>query len=966
MGGVKYEDILERYLKALKDDERELLFTFLEGLSDGAAQLVIDTGKQFHKSSAVNGTWFWRIVPVMAEYLPPHDFDSWIEEGTGFCRGSWECALSFLKVSPEVVKSVDSETFLNWVLIGRNLIRFSNHDTNWYFKNSGDILAKLEKQQQVLLISWILKIMEFSWKTAVACMKSWPEISKALAMDNEETILQLGLKLAETMADDADAFFQAAPKLLQKVGDSIIESWVEAAFFVRNGKRGVASSYFGATPDLVEKIEIEDFREKTKQWVLWGDRLAVIDSKISEVFFENTSQVLKHIEWQEIEKWVELIELVVRAYSVQGAFEFVKNAPELLQQLDMGEIAEWTEYGLNSIKGGKRFAYFTLKSQESRDAISRMRTGLHLETVKKVLLLYCEGLTGETVFIRNSSELPSKIHDDEKLFATLDTRRIYLPDIIKEYEEDHDNLRLYRVMMMHQIAHREFGTFDLSREVFAELAGSTTLGMLFEYLEDIRVEHLAMNNYPGLHKDIRILLQRDLVTDSEAIAHPNIHTYLKYFLWRETANFEKPAGFENIPFYNEISEFWRTIEQTGGTSSDSLALARKIMQMDIIDKTDEKHLLKHRNLRYRGRLKYDLIYTAMKLDAEIADDPNHSPETDHVPTESTLNLHSDFYLWLMNLLGKFIEDEENPYRMIAYYDEWDRTLNDYKKDWCRVREILLKPSTARIVVSTMEEHRGMINTLKRYFGMLRPDRFRKYGRQQDGEDIDIDAVIDAMVEKQAGVSPSGGFYIRRDKRERDVAVGFLLDLSYSTEEVVDSSGKTLLDVETESVIVMAEALEVLGDKYAIYGFNSDNRDKINFYVVKDFEEAYSGEVKQRFGGLQSYGMTRVAAAIRHAVFKMEKVQAAIKILILLSDGRPFDFDYNSGLTKDHEEFYAEMDTRVALREAKMRGVNPFCITVDHKGKDYLDYIFGNVSYIIIDDVTMLPTKLTETYKNLTT
>lgn len=158
----------------------------------------------------------------------------------------------------------------------------------------------------------------------------------------------------------------------------------------------------------------------------------------------------------------------------------------------------------------------------------------------------------------------------------------------------------------------------------------------------------------------------------------------------------------------------------------------------------------------------------------------------------------------------------------------------------------------------------------------------------------------------------------------------------------------------------------MGDKYGIYGFTSDGRDKINFYVVKDFEEQYTTEVKQRFGGLQSYGMTRLAAAIRHAVFKMEKVQAAIKILIILSDGRPFDFDYKSGVKEDFEQFYAETDTRMALRESKMKGVNPFCITVDAKGKEYLDYIFGNVSYIIIDDIHALPTKLTETYKNLTT
>lgn len=136
-----------------------------------------------------------------------------------------------------------------------------------------------------------------------------------------------------------------------------------------------------------------------------------------------------------------------------------------------------------------------------------------------------------------------------------------------------------------------------------------------------------------------------------------------------------------------------------------------------------------------------------------------------------------------------------------------------------------KPSTGRFVQQTLDENYGMINTLKRYFGMLRPDRFRRYPRQEEGDDLDLDAVIEGMVENRAGVSPRGGFYVQRDKRERDVAVGFLLDLSFSTEEVIKNKRKTLLDVEKESAIVMAEALEVLGDKYAIYGFNSDSREK---------------------------------------------------------------------------------------------------------------------------------------------
>lgn len=961
MEGVEYREFAEKYLKALNEDEDRRFMAFLNGLTPEKAQAVVTAGKTFHQASAVNGTWFWRTAPLIAESLPEDGFNLWVAEGIGICRGNWEGALSFLKAGPDLVKQVSLAVFVNWVRIGRGLIRFSNHDAVWFFKHSGNILNKLSGEQQQLLTDWTLKILEYSWPAATACFKTWPETMRCPeGGDQPEHLLRLGLKLAKDMPDEVAAYFQALPAFLRLAGIEFLEHWVETTYLINSSCRGVAAAYFKASPSLAEKIK-QDFGYGVSQWAVWGSRLAAADdSRVGEAFFTVTPQVLESLSWADIEPWVCLIEQVQADFSAAGALEFVKQSPELLLQLDIKELAQWAANGLKTIKGDKSLAYFMLKSQESRDAIVRFRSGLHLETVKKVLLLYCEGLTGETVIIRNTSDLPGKIHGGARLFTTLDTKRIYLPDLVKVFPENPDNLRLYRVMLMHQAAHREFGTLDLSKDYFRELAENNYLGLLFEYLEDIRVDYLAAEKYPGLDRDFRRLL-----TGEPAAENNSVITYLKYFLWFDEYNYKIPVTVE---IQAVIKDYWRKVKDTGASARESLLTARRLLVMAAQELPREMPA----NLIYRGKLKYDLLYTAILLDEELAGEGPAGERSDVIAPVGAFNLHSefnphsDFYLALKKRLAGFVEDEENPYRLIAYYDEWDRSLNDYKKDWCKVREILLKPSNARFVNRTLEENYGMTTTLKRYFGMLRPDRFRRYGRQEDGEDIDIDAVIEAMVEKKAGVSPGGGFYIRRDKRERDVAVGFLLDLSYSTEEAVPDTGKTLLDVEQESVIVMAEALEVLGDKYAIYGFNSDGRDKVNFYVVKDFTEAYTLEVKQRYGGLKSCGMTRLAAAVRHAVNKLAEVQAAIKILIILSDGRPFDFDYNSGLTKDYEQLYAETDTRMALREAKMKGINPFCITVDSKGQEYMEYIFGNVSYIIIDDVTALPTKLTETYKNLTT
>ncbi len=979
MSGGKFGAFVETYLKALTEAERCEVVNYLECLTDEQADLVQDTGRLFYRSSAVNGTWFWRTFPILAKELNEAELKTWLAEGAMISRGSWECGLSFLKASPEILQVVDKAVFLKWMQIGRILVRYSNHDANWYFKNSDTILAKLERAEQQLLTGWALKILDSSWQATVACFKAWPEINRCLESGTKEKVLESGCALATDFPDDAGAFFIVVPAIIRKTGDEFLDKWIDAAYLIQNGQRGVVAAFFRSSPGLVEKTDKSELEEIISQAALLGKRLSLTESGVAIAFYETLTQVLRNLEWPEINEWVVLIEEVSRKYSTEGALEFIKNSPEALRQLDIKELAEWVGYGLENIKNDQKLAYFMLKSQESRDAVSRFRSGLYLESVKKVLMFYCEGLTGESLVIRNTSDLPRQIHGDDRLFGTLDTRRVYLPDVVKLFDNERDNLRFYRVMMMHMAAHRQYGTFVLSKEEIREMALNPFLGLIFEYIEDSRVDYLAAKNHPGMHRDMRIMVDKEIRENTGKGTAKDILYFLKFWLWCDEINLK---GLAPDQVAAEIEEFWDKVKETGASAKESLLLARRLVKTLPDGHTCLSRNPRENNLKYRGRLKFDLVYLAFEVDEEleegqgsggnrnngIFDDGEQAlyEEPGVIPDEQVIDFNSDFYLWLKKLLYAFYEDEENPYRMIAYYDEWDRTLNDYKKDWCKVREILLKPSTGRFVTQTLEEHYGMISTLKRFFGMLRPDRFQRYRRQEDGEDVDIDAVIEAMVEKRAGVSPAGGFYIRRDKRERDVAVGFLLDLSYSTEEVIAETGKTLLDVEKEAVIVMAEALEVLGDKYAIYGFTSDRRDKINFYVIKDFDEPYTPEVKQRFGGLQSYGMTRLAAAIRHAVFKMEMVQAAIKILIILSDGRPFDFDYNSGLTEDYEEFYPETDTRMALREAKMRGVNPFCITVDSKGKEYLEYIFGNVSYIIIDDVQALPTKLTETYKNLTT
>ncbi len=290
------------------------------------------------------------------------------------------------------------------------------------------------------------------------------------------------------------------------------------------------------------------------------------------------------------------------------------------------------------------------------------------------------------------------------------------------------------------------------------------------------------------------------------------------------------------------------------------------------------------------------------------------------------------------------------------YREWDANLADYKLDWCLVRQRIAAEDANPFVENLRRQRHGLISLIQRQFTRLKPEQFRKYRAQPAGDDLDIDALIEAWVDMRSGSHLSENVYIRRDKRVRDVAVLFLVDLSASTEEKVDN--RRVIDIQKEAMVLMAEALNALGDPYAILGFSSDGRFRIDLIQVKDFSEAYDDRACYRLGNLEPAGLTRMGAVVRHAIYKLEGEDAAIKILVILTDGRPYDLEYGN-------LDYAIADTHKAIQEARRKRIHPFIITSDPKSADYLRRIAPETQSIIVPRVEMLPGLLPAIYKRLT-
>ncbi|MEK6695020.1 MAG: VWA domain-containing protein, partial [Nitrospirota bacterium] len=292
------------------------------------------------------------------------------------------------------------------------------------------------------------------------------------------------------------------------------------------------------------------------------------------------------------------------------------------------------------------------------------------------------------------------------------------------------------------------------------------------------------------------------------------------------------------------------------------------------------------------------------------------------------------------------------------YDEWDGRIQDYRTHWCRVVEQTASEGTDGFLERTRSRYGGVISLIRRYFEGIRPPALRRVRRQADGEEVDIEAAVESLVDRKARAGPSEFVYIRRDRKERDVAAVFLVDLSGSTGQQIGPGGARIIDIEKEGLVLLCEALEAIGDQYAVYGYSGQSRNDVQIFVLKDFDERYGPQVWRRIDAVRPLVQNRDGAAIRHALHRLSERAARVKLMVMLSDGRPLDDAY--------QEEYALEDTKAALREAKAMGVHPFCITVDREARGYLERMYGDVCYLIIDRVESLPERLPRIYKTLTT
>jgi fructose-specific component phosphotransferase system IIB-like protein len=307
-------------------------------------------------------------------------------------------------------------------------------------------------------------------------------------------------------------------------------------------------------------------------------------------------------------------------------------------------------------------------------------------------------------------------------------------------------------------------------------------------------------------------------------------------------------------------------------------------------------------------------------------------------------------------LSGAIEDPDDVDR-ITWLKEWSALIGDYLHEHVRVRDRRIGGTDTAFYETILSRRDGLVSQIKTAFELLRPEGLGLLRPWVEGDDFDYRALLDVALDRKAGRLPSDRLYIKRVKQRRDVAVMLLVDLSRSTSNIVAGAHGSVLDVTKEAIVLFTQALEVVGDAYAVAGFSGTGRLGVDFFRIKDFDEPLSAGVKGTLGALTPQRSTRMGAAVRRAALELMTQESRVRLLLLIGDGFPNDTEYKGD--------YAVQDTRQAIAEARSRGIITQAITVNLPASPQLDDLYGPVRHTVISNVNELPDKLLRLYGTLT-
>ncbi|RMH38328.1 MAG: VWA domain-containing protein [Nitrospirae bacterium] len=949
----------------------------------------------------------------------------WLDFGIALTQRSGALGLRYFKESPLILGLLDAPGSRQQVLTVMLELADGQgeaaHCAFEFFRKTPELAMIVQLEALPAWGELGIELAQWNYVVGSEFFQQLPSIARALPQDLVREWVQFGMKLiAQNSLGKPDyigtlEFFRTSPLLLECMEDPDVKRWV-----IRLGSSLADTSPTAAIAFLADSAGYLD-PLPTLEWRLkvlkYGLLVAERDAEATLAYLRRAADLLALA--SESEQVHKVFDdwfgggMEVLGYSVEGGRAYfsmeTRGALMAVEQAMSGVALRQVARSLKLFVQGLCGTEVRIEPLPDSSPIESSRSGTGSQSTRARV-----SPDGTTIYVPSLIRWGSTKAENERMYLVMvaheaghlefGTYRMPLADLVQLADEV--RARYGAVSDTESVVIRTLA------DVFALYPSPRVIQDVWEILEDARVEFLLQTFYPGLRADLAALTKSSLRLRSFVHGMTAREMVLDHLLLRFAGEPDAAPLPESLR--EVVERMWtvaKMILRSDATALDAIRLADRLYQIldDMIgqgtggsqlgwvpqdaDMPSEEEIgmgppaldtvsREYRpitNWAYRGEMDPQVVRGHANEETspherlyqeEIGSAPEHAPNAprgqDYPDVRSSAEEKQPNSEYGSSPLEQWLERDDRladrkggePVRSYEWrYDEWDGTIRDYRPRWCRVVERRAEEGSADFVDRTRQVYASEIRLLRRYFETIRPTALRRVGRQENGEDFDLDALVGWMSDRRMGGETSGRVYIRRDKRERHVAVAFLLDISGSTGRQLGLDQRVVLDIEKESLVLLSEALEAIGDRYALYAYSGQGRDQVDIAVLKGFEETSVNRAALRIGGLTPQKQNRDGAALRHVTARLLQQPAHTRLLVLVSDGKPLDDGYG--------DEYALEDTKMALQEACAKGIHPFCITIDQEASGYLQRMYGDVGYVVVDDVGKLPIRLPRIYHRLT-
>ena len=742
---------------------------------------------------------------------------------------------------------------------------------------------------------------------------SWQEAARAFTPRGLEDYLR-GARALHALGRGSDpvaSFLQAAPAVAREVGEDAVALLLRSALAMASRTSGAVIALTLSTSPLAAR--------RLADPELFAGYLGLVD------------------------------QLLARA--PRGVRPMLEHLEPLLSVLTLGGLREWALWGAraHSTDYAAQERYFALASPESQAILQRERKGTLFVDVHRRLATYLRALWGRGFWLRPASG------DREGLRPFIEDFTIHLPDAL----DDPPGLAgpdLYRAMAAHAAAHLVHTRESMSAQGLTALQRAA-VGVV----EDARVESLAARDFPGL-----AALWRRLHAATPAQAGR-----IGALLDRAARSLADPGYEDPHPLVARLRRQWR--EAGNAAASNRIAWD---LGVDLAHGLASTGLAFHPRedagaVAYRDDNRYLWAFDAAAAadatpwqDRQVRRRASLMEFVNEIEVEGAGDDAGEIWTLATELFP--YEDDGRSYNARegrpppaepVRYPEWDYQLQAERPDWCTVIERRAPAGEAAAVDAIVAARKPLVSRLRRIIEALQPQGVQRLRRQEEGEELDLEAAVRAVVDLRLGSAPDPRVHRRSVRRVRDLAVLLLLDLSQSTNEPAGPGGPTVLELTREAAALLADAMAKLGDPFAIHGFASNGRHEIGYWRIKDFDEGHGASSRARLAGMRGELSTRMGAAVRHAGRLLARRPQKKRLLVVLTDGAPSDVDVR-------DPGYLRADARKAVEALSREGVATFAISLDPRADDYVERIFGAGRYAVVDRIERLPERLPALYLGL--